>query len=58
MTGMGRRPKKGGDEQDALTGWRHVCCYLQRAGATASVKRRSRRRERHEARQNLRREML
>lgn len=46
---MGRRPPRDGAEQDALTGWRHFYAYLRRAGVRAEVKRRVRRRERHEA---------
>jgi len=43
-----KRPVKKADEQDVVTGWRRHYCYLQRAGATAGIKRRLRRRERHE----------
>lgn len=44
-----RRPVKGFDEQDALTGWRRFYVWTQRAGETAAVKRRYRRMERREA---------
>jgi len=45
-----KRLIRTGDEQDVLTGWRAVYCWTKRAGATSRVKRRARRRERHEAR--------
>lgn len=47
---MGRRltPLKTGAEHDALTRWRRSYAYLKRAGATASIKRQFRRRERHQ----------
>lgn len=51
---MGRRQSKHWDEADVYSGWRRVLAYLQKAGATAFVKRRTRRRERHEARADLR----
>jgi hypothetical protein len=44
----------GGGEQDVHTPWRKVLCYTQRAGATAKIKRMTRRRERREAREALR----
>ena len=43
---MSKRPIKGFDEQDALSGWRHVLAYVQKPGVRAKVKRRYRRRER------------
>ena len=54
--GMKRRPKPTGDEQDVHTGWRRLYLWTQRPGATSKVKRRSRRRERHDARRALRNE--
>lgn len=51
---MGRRVMRDGDEQDVHTRWRALYCWTQRAGATAKVKRRTRRRERHEAAQAIR----
>lgn len=51
---MSKRIVKGWDEQDALTGWRRVYAHLQRAGATSAVKRRYRRRERHDAKRQVR----
>ena len=51
---MGRRKMKSGDEYDVHTKWRKLYCWTQRAGATAKVKRRTRRRERHEAKQEFR----
>lgn len=55
MSSMGRRflPLTC-DEVDAFTGWRHLYCYLTRAGVKADIKRKYRRRERHEAKRNLR----
>jgi hypothetical protein len=43
-----------GAEYDAFTGWRHLCCYLQRAGVRAGIKRQARRRERHQAKDHIR----
>lgn len=54
---MGRRQIKSADEQDVHTGWRRIYCWTQRAGATAKVKRATRRRERREAKNDLRKEM-
>ena len=50
-----RRPTTG-DEQDVFTRWRALYAWTQRAGATAAVKRRARRRERAIAKRNLRQE--
>jgi hypothetical protein len=47
-----RIPFKSGDEQDALTKWRHMLYW--HAGQRASIKRRYRRREREKAKQLLR----
>lgn len=52
---MNRRQIKTYGEQDALTGWRHVYCYLQRAGVRSSIKRGARRRERRDAKSVIRR---
>lgn len=52
--GMGRRITRTADEYDVHTGWRKYYLWTQRPGATAKVKRRTRRRERHEARAELR----
>lgn len=41
-------------EYDIVTGWRHVLCFTQRAGACSGVKKGMRRRERHDVRQKLR----
>lgn len=41
------------DEHDAFTGWRHVLCYVQRAGVRKRVKQRSHRRDRRVARMDL-----
>lgn len=43
---MGRLPTKKADEDDVITAWRRMYCYLQRAGVTSAIKRRIRRRER------------
>lgn len=48
-----KRKTKTADEQDVVSGWRHVLSW--RRGETDAVKRRMRRRERHEARHELRR---
>lgn len=50
---MGRRRRKSGAEQDATTPWRHLLCYMQRAGVRAGIKRQMRRRERKEAKQRI-----
>ena len=52
---MGRRESKTGAEADL--GWREVYCYLQKAGTTSSIKRGTRRRERHNAKQDIRKEL-
>ena len=41
-----REPARNGDEQDAITAWRKVYAWTQRAGARRYVKRSIRRRER------------
>ena len=41
-------PMKGGDEYDALTGWRRVMCYLDRSGIAKKVKRKYNKRVRQE----------
>lgn len=53
--GMKRRRKPTGDEQDVHTAWRKLYVWTQRPGATAKVKRRTRRRERREAKDQIRR---
>jgi hypothetical protein len=40
---------KSGDEHDVTSGWRRYCCWTQRAGACAKVKRGIRRRSRRAA---------
>ena len=47
---------KGFDEEDAFTGWRHLLCYLQKPGAKSYIKRKARRRERHQAKAQIRKE--
>lgn len=41
------------DEYDVVTGWRHYLCYMQRAGVVSKIKRRMRRRERHDAKRDI-----
>ena len=43
-----------GDEQDVFTGWRGLYKYTQRAGVCKRVKRRANRRDRREAKQEIR----
>lgn len=43
-----------GDEQDVHTPWRRMFVWTQRAGATAKVKRRTRRRERRDGKRETR----
>lgn len=49
---MKRRAIKA-DEYDVVTGWRRVISYMKRAGVVSNIKRRMRRRERHDAKRNL-----
>lgn len=52
---MGRRmPVRSGDEHDVVSGWRRVLCVFHKAGVAAKTKRRLRRRERREAKYELR----
>ncbi len=52
-----KRRCKSGDEQDVHSKrWRRWLCWTQRAGACKAVKRRSNRRERQEAKAEIRRE--
>jgi hypothetical protein len=45
---MGWKTKlKTGDEWDVVTGWRKYLCWTKRPGACKKVKRRIRRRDRH-----------
>lgn len=53
---MGRRRIVGWDEQDAYTPWRRVYCYLSKPGAVAYIKRKTHRRDRHEARDRIRKD--
>lgn len=48
---QGTRRAIDGDEQDVFSKWRSMFCYTQRPGVTSKVKRKARRRERHEANQ-------
>lgn len=52
------RTIKTGDEQDVHTGGRRAYCWTQRTGATAKVKRRTRRRERRDLDRAMRRDEL
>lgn len=48
---------KSADEYDVVNRhWRRVYAYLQRAGATSAIKTRMRRRTRHEAKHQLRKD--
>lgn len=51
---MGRRRITGWDEEDAYTSWRRFYCYLQRPGAVRYIKRKTHKRERREARAEIR----
>jgi hypothetical protein len=46
-----KRSMKNADEYDVFTGWRHIYCWTQRAGACKKVKQRVNRRERREGKQ-------
>lgn len=52
--GMGHRKMKNAAEYDVHTKWRHLLCWTQKPNSTAKIKRNSRRRERHEAKAELR----
>lgn len=52
---MRRRATRSMAEDDAFTGWRHLYCYLQRAGARDKIKRGARQRERREGKNRIRR---
>jgi hypothetical protein len=50
-----RRLKLNGDEQDAFSRWgRRFLCYINRVGVRAEIKTAYRRRERHQAKQDIR----
>lgn len=51
---MGRRAIVGWSEEDAYTSWRQAYCYLQKAGAVKWIKRTTHRRERREAKREIR----
>ena len=44
-----KRIMKNGEEYDAYTNWRKYLCWTSRPGAVKSVKRRTHKRERREA---------
>jgi hypothetical protein len=56
MNEMQRRQTRGFAEADVFTGWKHVLCYVQRAGVKSGIKRGARRRERREGKALLREE--
>jgi hypothetical protein len=47
---------KNGDEWDVVSSWRHFYCYLDRPGVTSNIKRQIRRRDRHNAKDQIRKE--
>jgi hypothetical protein len=49
-----RIPMKSSAEYDALTSWRHVLIYVQRAGVKASIRTGFNRRERRTAKDDIR----
>lgn len=49
---MARQIRDAG-EQDAYTPWRRYLCYLQRAGVVKSIKRRTHKRERQDAKRSI-----
>lgn len=51
-----KRKMKSGDEYDVFTKWRRYMAWTKKPGATARVKRGARRRERREAKTEIRRE--
>ena len=48
-----RRPAKDGDEQDALTRWRHVIKTFNKPGVAKQAKQRHNRRERRQTKQRI-----
>jgi hypothetical protein len=51
-----REPARSGDEQDVIVAhWRRMFCWTARPGVAAMVKRQIRRRERHNAKAEVRR---
>lgn len=50
---MPRQIKTPG-EQDAYTKWRHLLCYMTRAGVVKGIKRDTHKRERQEAKHEIR----
>ena len=47
------RPIKTASEQDTYTRWRHVLAYLDRPGVIKRIKRATHKRERQEAKQEI-----
>lgn len=54
---MGKRRRVGGEEYDAFSKWcrKYMIC-MSRAGYRSEIKTKARRRERHEARREIRRD--
>jgi len=50
--------KSSASEIDAFTGWRKVLCYMQRAGVRKKIKRDSHRKDRMQAKREIRREVI
>lgn len=53
---MPRPPVRDGDEQDVHSRARHIIARYRHAGVAAAIKRRTRRRERHQAKAATREE--
>lgn len=51
-----KRIVRNGDEEDVFTGWRKIYCWTKRPGATKKIKTIANRRDRHNAKINLRKE--
>ena len=54
LMSMGRRRAWSWFEQDAFSPWRDVLVYMQRAGTVRKAKRQANKRDRRQARQELR----
>lgn len=55
---MGRRAIVTASEQDAFTAWRKVLCYIDRPGVVAKIKRGANKRDRQQARRDIRNEAV
>ncbi|GAA4175908.1 hypothetical protein GCM10022287_22210 [Gryllotalpicola koreensis] len=49
-----KRRRVNADEQDAYGPWRKLLCYLDRPGVVKKIKRRTHKRERQEAKREMR----